>query len=128
MFNNRDEYAAATEKASINQHGKGNRQGYKLGIFNLFLLTTIGVMGYVSFDSLKDESNFLDGITILNTRSTSDSELLEILSTVDINSVKDKKDLESLNLAINEVVSDSSLSNTSRYTQAISRELDKDGG
>jgi len=128
MFNNRDEYAAATEKASINQHSKGNRQGYKLGIFNLFLLTTIGVMGYVSFDSLRDESNFLDGISILNTSSSSDSELLEILSTVDINSVKDKKDLESLNSAINEVVSDSSLSNTSLYTQAISRELDKDGG
>jgi len=136
MFNNKDEYAAATEKASINQYGKGNRRGYKLGIFNLFLLTTIGVMGYVSFDSLKDESTFLNGITILNTsksikvenmNSTSDSELFDILSDVDITSVEEKKDLQSLSSAINTVVSDSTLNDNSLYTQALSRELDKDG-
>ena len=125
MFNNnKDEYAEATENASINQHGKGNRRGYKLGIFNLFLLTTIGVMGYVSFDSLKDESSFLGGITILNTSNTSDSELLEILSSVDIN-VKEKKDLESLSSAINDVVNDSTLNDTS-YAKALSNELDRD--
>ncbi len=127
MFNNKDEYAEATENASINQHGKGSRRGYKLGIFNLLLLTTIGVMGYVSFDSLKDESSFLDGISVFNTSSTSDGELLEILSSVDINSIEDKKDLESLSSAINDVVSDATLSDTSLYTQALSRELNKDG-
>ena len=129
MFNNKDEYAAATEKASINQYGKGNRRGYKLGIFNLFLLTTIGVMGYVSFDSLKDESNFLEGITLLNTskpvemKSTSDSELIKILSTVDI--AEEKEGLESLSSAINNVVNDSTLKDTS-YAKALSNELDGD--
>ena len=128
MFTNKDEYAAATEKASINQHGKGNKRGYKLGIFNLLLLTTIGVMGYVSFDSLKEESNFFEGITLLNPSEpvqiemTSDHELSKILSTIDI--VEEKEEgLESLSSAINDVVSDSTLSNTSLYTQALSREL-----
>jgi nucleoid-associated protein YgaU len=123
MFNNKDEYAAATEKASINQHGKGNIGGYKLGIFNLFLLTTIGVMGYVSFDSFKND----ESIKVEKINSTSDSELLDILSIVDINSVEEKKDLESLSSAINNVVSDSTLSDDSLYTQALSRELNKDG-
>ena len=137
MFGNKDEYREATKKASINQHGKGSRRGYKLGIFNLFLLTTIGVMGYVSFDSLKDESSFLNGITILNRSETlergknnnnnnnSDSELLAILSSVNVNSGEDEKELESLSLAINDVVNNSSLSNDSLYTKALSRELGK---
>ncbi len=122
MFN-KDEYAAATEKASINQHGKGSRQGYKLGIFNLFLLTTIGVMGYVSFDSLKEESTFLNPSEPLKRETTSDSELIKILSTVDI--AEEKEGLESLSSAINDVVNDSTLKDTS-YEKALSNELNKD--
>jgi len=123
MFSNTDEYTEATENASINQHGKKNRQGYKLGIFNLLLLTTIGVMGYVSFDSLKDKSKTNNSIEIENRRS--DSELINILSNLDTPSEEEKKILESLSLAINDVVSDTKLSDTSLYTQALSRELDK---
>ena len=131
MFSNKDEYKEATEKASINQHGKGRIQGYKLGIFNLFLLTTIGVMGYVSFDSLKYKESFFHGITILSRSepvergmsNKSDSELLEILSSVDIKGVESKEELESLSLAINNVVSNSCLSDDSLYTKALSREL-----
>ena len=128
MFNDKDEYAAATENASINQYGKGDRQGYKLGIFNLLLLTTIVVMGYVSFDSLKEESNLLEGITILNPskpvkmETSSDHELIQILSTVDI--AEEKEGLESLSLAINDVVNDSALKSSS-YEKALSLELDK---
>jgi hypothetical protein len=120
MFNNnKDEYVAATEKASINQHGKEKSRGYKLGIFNLFLLTTIGVMGYVSFDSLKSESHILEKITHLN---SSDSELIKILSTVDI--AEEKDGLESLSSAINDVVNDASVNDTS-YEQALSNELER---
>lgn len=128
MFNDKDEYAAATENASINQHGKGTREGYKLGIFNLLLLTTIGVMGYVSFDSLKEKSNLLEGITLLNPskpvkiETTSDHELIQILSTVDI--AEEKEGLESLSLAINDVVNDSTLKSSS-YEKALSNELDR---
>jgi len=107
MFNNKDEYAQATENASINQHGKKNRQGYKLGIFNLLFLTTIGVMGYVSFDSLKDKSNLNSSI--------------EIEKSI---TVENQTTSKSLSSAINDVVSDTKLSDTSLYTQALSRELD----
>jgi LysM repeat protein len=128
MFSNKDEYAAATEQASINQYGKKSRRGYKLGIFNLFLLTTIGVMGYVSFDSLKNKSIFVKESVPLNTTSTntSDRELLELLSSVNVKSVEDKKEQESLHSALNNLVSDSISSNDSLYTQALSRELDKE--
>ena len=123
MFNNKDEYTQATENASINQHRKGNKRGYKLGIFNLLLLTTIGVMAYVNLDTLKEKSNLFNGI-VLNT-DKSDSELLKKLSSVDINSV-DKKDSESINLAINDVVSKSIPNNNSSfYTQALLHELNK---
>ncbi|SFV64210.1 hypothetical protein MNB_SV-14-1009 [hydrothermal vent metagenome] len=123
MFNNKDEYTQATENASINQHRKGNKRGYKLGIFNLLLLTTIGVMAYVNLDTLKEKSNLFNGI-VLNT-DKSDSKLLKKLSSVDINSV-DKKDSESINLAINDVVSKSIPNNNSSfYTQALLHELNK---
>ena len=134
MFSNKDEYKEATEKASINQHGKGSIfVRYKLGIFNLFLLTTIGVMGYVSLDSLKDESSFLNGISILNKSENreinkNDSEILEILSSVNIESVDSHRELESLSLAINNVVNNSNLSDNSLYTKALSREIGKEEG
>jgi len=108
MFNNKDEYAQATENASINQHGKRNLQEYKLSILNLLFLTTIGVMGYVSFDSLKDKSNLNNSI--------------EIEKSIKI---EEQNTLESLSSAINDVVSDTKLSDTSLYSQALSRELDK---
>ncbi|SFV62701.1 hypothetical protein MNB_SV-14-896 [hydrothermal vent metagenome] len=100
MFNKRDEYTKATENASINQHGKRDRRGYKLGIFNLLLLTTIGVMAYVNFDILKDKSNLFNGV--------------------------EKKDSKSINLAINDVVSKSIPNNNSSfYTQALLHEVNK---
>ncbi|RUM68191.1 MAG: hypothetical protein DSZ07_07260 [Sulfurovum sp.] len=109
MFNHKDEYAQATENASINQHGKKKYiEGYNLSILNLLFLTTIGVMGYVSFDSLKYKLNFNNSIEIEK------SSIIER-----------QKDLDSLSLAINDIVSKTKLNDSSLYTQALSRELDK---
>jgi len=131
MFSkNRDEYTEATEHASINTHSIRENN---LGVFNLFLLTTIGVMGYVSFDSLHEKSSFFKNINILNkdkteNQSATDQELIDILGTVDINSVAvdDKKKFISLSSAINSVVNNSSLEETSPYTQALTREINRD--
>jgi len=132
MFsNNKDEYKEATEHASINTHRVGINKGYRLGIFNLFLLTTIGVMGYVGFDSLNEESNFFKNINLLssnksiNPTNATDKELLQLLGNIDINSVavEDEKQLTLLTSAINNVVNDSYLENNSLYTQALSREI-----
>lgn len=118
MFNSRDEYEAATEKASINQHGKRAISAYKLGILNLFLLTTIGLMGYVGFDSLTDkrmDSNIEVKI------DTSDSDLLDILSAIDVD--ESKKESKSLSLEINSIVNESTSDKKSSYMKALSSEL-----
>jgi len=134
MFSkNRDEYIEATEHASINTHSIREKHEYKLGIFNLFLLTTIGVMGYVSFDSFHVKSSFFKNINILNkdkieNNPETDQELINILGTIDINSVavEDKKKFISLSSAIDSVVNDSSLEDNSPYTQALAREINRD--
>lgn len=83
----------ATENASINQYGKMNAKRDRLSILNLFLLTTIGLMGYVSFDSLEKES-----------------------SSMMINQNK-------ISLAIEEVVDEGNLNQVSSYIQELSKEL-----
>ena len=131
MFNNgKDEYTEATEHASINTHRVRKGQSYKLGIFNLFLLTTIGVMGYVGFDSLHEKSiNFfnINANSIVKSDIKTDKELLDILGTIDIHSVaiEDKKGLSSLSSAIDSVVNNSHLEDNTFYTQALSREINK---
>ncbi len=119
MFNSKDEYAEATEKASINQHGKRAISGYKLGILNLFLLTTIGVMGYVGFDSLTDKR--IDSGSVENKIDTTDSDLLDILSNIDVD--ESKKESKSLSLEINSIVNESTSDKKSSYTKALSAEL-----
>ncbi len=119
MFNSKDEYAEATEKASINQHGKRAIGGYKLGILNLFLLTTIGVMGYVGFDSLTDKR--IDSGSVENKIDTTDSDLLDILSNIDVD--ESKKESKSLSLEINSIVNESTSDKKSSYTKALSAEL-----
>ena len=129
MFNNKDEYKEATEHASINTHRVIKNRGYKLGIFNLFLLTTIGVMGYVGFDSLNKESSFFKNINILNTDRTASSdsdaekELLKLLGNVPVeNEIKSI----SLSSAINSVVNDSHQEENSLYREALSREINRE--
>lgn len=131
MFSPNAEYIAATEHASINNDGKsGDRR--KLGVFNLFLLTTIGLMGYVSFDSLKDEPTFLKKINILHTSNVStDKELLDVLSGVDADSIQSSKtelSNKSLNDAITTIVNSSNLHDNSLYTQALSQEISDNKG
>lgn len=118
MFNYRDEYEVATEKARINQHNRRAVEGYKFGVLNLFLLTTIGVMGYVGLDSLKNISTEKSVEYI-----KSDSNLLEILSNIDIE--ESKNNLESLNIKLNKILDDKSLSRDSKYTKALSSELEE---
>jgi len=124
MFSNiKDEYKEATEHASINTHNVNiiRNRGYKLGIFNLFLLTTIGVMGYVGFDSLNTGK-------IISSNSGTDKELLKILGNIDINSmaVEDKSKSISVSSAIDTVVNSSHLKDNSLYTQALSREINRE--
>jgi len=122
MFNSRDEYIEATENASINTYRNSRiKRKYRLGIFNLLLLTTIGVMGYVGFDSLNEKTH--------STSSASDNELLELLGSIDINSMAlaSKDEPLSLSLAINSVVEeDTYVESDSIYTQALSREINGD--
>jgi LysM repeat protein len=89
---NNDEYEAATEYASINTYDEENKKNYKVGIFNLFLLTTICVMGYVGFDSFTDKSSFVEKMNILTaTEKTvelkSDSEYLDMLTSMDVDNL-----------------------------------------
>jgi hypothetical protein len=130
MFGNRkDEYKEATEYASINIHHRliQNGEGYKIGIFNLFLLTTIGVMGYVGFDSFNKESSFFKNIfTKENQTIKTDKELLDVLEPIDINSIYLEDERESISLAINSVVNNSYLKEDSLYTQSLALEIHKE--
>ena len=122
----KDEYREATEHASINTHHRilMNKEGYKLGIFNLFLLTTLGLMGYVGFDSLKEKSNFFENTDMLNV----DNESIEILGILDINhlALESEKKLISVASEIDNLVNSSTLEDNSIYTQALSREIHKE--
>jgi len=130
MFNPEAEYIAATEHASINSDSKGKSRR-RFGIFNLFLLTTIGLMGYVSFDSLKEEASFLkknNSLTI--DESSTDKDLLDALSKVDADTIEGKSNLsnKSLNDAISSIVNSSSFEDKSGYAKALSQEIgDKKG-
>jgi nucleoid-associated protein YgaU len=124
MFNPEAEYIAATEHASINSDNRGTSRR-RFGIFNLFLLTTIGLMGYVSFDSLKEEASFLKKNSLTIDESSTDKDLLDALSKVDADSIESKSNLsnKSLNDAINSIVNSSSFEDNSGYTKALSQEI-----
>jgi len=130
MFNKQDEYTAATEYASINTYDEKRRESYRLGIFNLFLLTTIGLMGYVGFDSLKNEPSFLNKINILNTdTTTTDSALRDILKGLELDTLDDSYESDHLNLAtaIDDVVNNLTIEKDSFYAKALSKEIDENG-
>jgi nucleoid-associated protein YgaU len=84
-------------------------------------------MGYVSFDSLHEKSSFFNKDSTENSITT-DQELIKILGTIDINSVavEEKNKFTSLSSAIDSVVNDSSSEDTSPYTQALSREINRE--
>ncbi len=117
MFTKRkDEYQEATEHASINTHAVGKKRSLNLGIFNLFLLTTIGVMGYVGFDSWKEERSLnRDRLLLINENKNETREIhLEVL--------EDKNNLDSLSLEINSIV-ESCVEDNSLYIKALTREI-----
>ena len=127
MFNRYDdEYIAATEYASINTYDEKKKNDYKLGIFNLFLLTTIGLMGYVGFDSLKKKSTITDSNEERIEVKSSDSEYLDMLRNMDVDNL-DIPLKRQINLtdALNDIVNRSDLKDDSLYTQNIAKEVDK---
>lgn len=130
MFNkyNNDEYTAATEYASINTYDE-NKKSYKLGIFNLFLLTTIGVMGYVGFDSFTDKSSFVEKMNILTATEkmvepNTDSEYLDLLSSMDVDNLDAVNKQVSLTDALNDVVNSSDSKDDSSYIKNIAKEIE----
>jgi len=131
MFNSYDdEYIAATEYASINTYDEKKKNDYKVGIFNLFLLTTIGVMGYVGFDSLKKESTVTDkSEESIEVIKSSDSEYLDMLTSMDVDNLDVSIIVANRQIiltdALNDVVNSSNIKDYSSYTQNIVNELDK---
>jgi hypothetical protein len=129
---NNDEYEAATEYASINTYDEENKKNYKVGIFNLFLLTTICVMGYVGFDSFTDKSSFVEKMNILTaTEKTvelkSDSEYLDMLTSMDVDNLDVVINVTrqiSLTDALNDVVNSSDSKDDSSYIKNIAKEMD----
>jgi len=131
MFTQQDEYAEATAQASINTYDEEKTSNYKLGVFNLFLLTTIGVMGYVSLDTLKSTPDFLKKISIVEEKQevsdlTSDKDLLNILNDLDVDSVEDEiieNDNAKMSMAMKNFIGSSTITDDSLYTQALSQEI-----
>jgi len=131
MFTQQDEYAEATAQASINTYDEEKTSNYKLGVFNLFLLTTIGVMGYVSLDTLNGTPDFLKKISIIAEKkevliSTSDKDLLNILNDLDVDSVEDEiieNDNAKMSMAMENLISSSAMTDNSLYTKALSQEI-----
>ena len=141
MFNKYDdEYTAATEYASINNSEDKKTSGYTLGIFNFLLLTTIGVMGYVGFDSFRElPSTSLASIDILITseenieKKRTDSEYLDMLKNMDvdnlditINENRQVRLTDALNGIINSSFSSSNSStlDDTSYIKNIAKEFD----
>ena len=118
MFKKYDEYRAATEYASINMYNE-SKNSKQLGIFTLLLLTTIGVMGYVGFDSFSSSIN-----TTIEVKRT-DREYLNMLQSMDVDNldiVINKHRQVDLSNALNDIVNGSYSKENTFYLGKITKE------
>jgi LysM repeat protein len=131
MFdNNEDEYIKATQDAQVNAYGRKRGMG-SIVIWNLFILLSFAVLSYLGYNYLRGNTTiFKDSLpqktVVMGVSDTkSDSEYLEMLNSVDVDSVeRSNKEELSLSEAINDVINTSTLRDNSLYTQAIAQEID----
>ncbi len=106
MFATQDDYIRETKYASINTHDNNNGANGKLIVLNLFLVSTLTVMGYFGFKYVKNETNFFQKTNVMGVSYVNDSamgendQLMSLLNGMEV----DKLD-------------------NSGYTKAISKEI-----
>jgi len=123
MFDTNDEYAAATQEAMVNTYNTKSTSKILLLLWNLFLFSTLMVVGYFSFDYLKNETTFFKKTSVMGVSYTkSDSEYLQMLDTMNVDTVEESN--MDLGSAMESVINDSTLRDNSLYTQALSKEID----
>lgn len=138
MFDNsEDEYLKATRDAQVNVHrNRGAFRGVAL-VWNLFLLSSFLVIGYLGFNYLKSDRVLLSDnrdtlpvspqtkTAVMGVSDTkSDSEYLEMLNSIESDIDTTSKKESDLSSAIDDVVNSSISKDNSLYTQAISQEID----
>lgn len=137
MFDkNEDEYLKATRDAQVNiDANRASFRGLTL-IWNLFLISTLILLGYLGFNYLKSKQIILTDnssslpvsiqTAVMGVSDTkSDSEYLEMLNSIETDIDITTKKESSLTSKIDDVVNSSISKDNSLYTQAIEQELKK---
>jgi len=131
MFDNReDEYLKATQNAQVNLNNNKSTFRGLVVTWNLFLLTSFTIIGYLGFNYLKSETTLFNDTlpsqtAVMGVSDTkTDREYLEMLNSMEMDIIT-KKEL-SLSDAIDDVINTSTIKDDSLYTQAISKEIDSD--
>ena len=121
MYNNKDEYIEATKDASVNTYGHQKISNRKLIILNLFLASTLGIMGYIGFDAFAEKTPFLKQTTVMGVSHTiNDENYIAMLNRSEVDTLKNSED--GLRSAIDTIVSTSSGEEDS-YVKSISKEI-----
>ncbi len=138
MFDNsEDEYLKATQDAQVNVHrNRGAFRGVAL-VWNLFLLSSFLVIGYLGFNYLKSDRVLLsdnrDTLPVsLQTKTAvmgvsdtkSDSEYLEMLNSIESDIEDINKKEPNISSKIEDIVNSSVSKDNSIYTQALSHEIE----
>ena len=130
MFDNReDEYLKATQNAQVNLNNNKNSSNGLVGTWNVFLMSSFTLIGYLGFNYLKSETTLFNNpllssqTAVMGVSDTkSDREYLEMLNSMEMDIIN-KKEL-TLSDAMDNVINTSTAKDNSLYTQAISQEID----
>jgi len=121
MYNRKDEYREATKDASVNTYGNSKISNSKLIMLNLFLATTLGLMGYVGFDSFGGQTTFFKQTKVMGVSHTIDDEnFISMLNNSEVDTLVESKN--GLKNAIDTIVS-TSVGKEDSYMKSISKEI-----
>jgi len=121
MYGNKDEYREATKDASVNTYGHSKISNSKLIIVNLFLASTLGIMGYVGLGSFGEKISLVKQTKVLGATHTIDDEnFINMLNNTEVDTLNSSEN--NIRHAIDSIVS-SSVGEEDSYMKSISKEI-----